>query len=317
MSAHEIVKALGGRWHGSYGMVKCPTHHPDTEPSLKVSDGENGDVIVHCFAGCPWQDVKAALRRRGLLPELDAGSAARGQTAPRPDPEAQARRKAACEAEERRRVETARLLWRQALPVTRGDSAGRYLASRGLHAPWPPTIRFHPSLLHGPTKLSFPAMIGAVQGPDRKITGIHRTFLLPSGGGKARVSLPKMMLGCISGGAVRLAKAGAKLAIAEGVESALSVAQACPEMPVWAALSVANMGKVVLPPIVREVVLCLDGDAPGSPAADAAHNAAQVFLREGREVRIARPPKGMDFNDLLCLPENVVPLETRRRAHHV
>ena len=73
MTARGITTALGGRWHGSYGMVKCPTHHPDTEPSLKVSDGENGDVIVYCFGGCPWQDFKTALRRAGLLPEWDAG----------------------------------------------------------------------------------------------------------------------------------------------------------------------------------------------------------------------------------------------------
>ena len=97
MNAREIVAALKGRWCHGYGMAKCPTH-ADHTPSLKVSDGEHGDVIVHCFAGCPWQDVKAALRHDGLLP--DRGS----EAAPRPDPKAQARRKAECEAKERRRA---------------------------------------------------------------------------------------------------------------------------------------------------------------------------------------------------------------------
>ena len=309
MTAREMVLALGGRWHGHYGMVKCPVH-ADRTPSLKVSDGENGETVVHCFAGCPWQDVKAALRRDGLLPELDSG------TAPRPDPEVQARRMAEHEAEKQKRTRAARQIWRDSVSAI-NTLVETYFCSRGITLPPPPTIRFHPSLPHGPTKLTFPAMVAAVQGPDRKITGVHRTFLLPSGKGKAWVSSPKMMLGCISGGAVRLAKAGAKLIIAEGIESALSVAQACPEKPVWAALAVANMGKMVLPPIVRVVVLCLDGDALGTPAADAARNAAQGFLREGREVRIARPPSGKDFNDLLLQPETVVPLEAHRESCHV
>ncbi len=69
MTARGITTALGGPWHGSNGMVKCPTHHPDTEPSLKVSNGENGEIVIHCFGGCPWAEVKDALRRDGLLPD--------------------------------------------------------------------------------------------------------------------------------------------------------------------------------------------------------------------------------------------------------
>ena len=45
MNAREITKALAGRWHGNYGLVKCPTHD-DHIPSLKVSDAEHGGIIV-------------------------------------------------------------------------------------------------------------------------------------------------------------------------------------------------------------------------------------------------------------------------------
>ncbi len=45
----------------------------------------------------------------------------------------------------------------------------------------------------------------------------------------------------------------------------------------------------------------------------AANEAAQRFLREGRVVRIARAPVGMDFNDVLVLPENVVPFDVRKK----
>jgi putative DNA primase/helicase len=44
------------------------------------------------------------------------------------------------------------------------------------------------------------------------------------------------------------------------------------------------------------VIILADGDEPGEAAAQ---DCALRWKREGRRVRIARPPKGMDFNDLL------------------
>ena len=82
-------------------------------------------------------------------------------------------------------------------------------------------------------------------------------------------------------------------------------------LPVWAALSTSGIRGVILPPGVREVILCPDGDAPGQDAAEAA---AQRFIGEGRVARIASPPAGFDFNDMLRLPENVVQLDTQRGA---
>ena len=53
---------------------------------------------------------------------------------------------------------------------------------------------------------------------------------------------------------------------------------------------------VILPPQTRKAILCPDGDVPGEGAA---REAAIRFKREGRSVHIARPPQGIDFNDLL------------------
>ena len=39
MTAREVVKALGGRWHGNYGTARCPAHD-DREPSLSVREGD-------------------------------------------------------------------------------------------------------------------------------------------------------------------------------------------------------------------------------------------------------------------------------------
>lgn len=50
-------------------MVCCPAHE-DRSPSCSIRDDERGRVLVHCFAGCRQEDVIAALRSRGLWPEL-------------------------------------------------------------------------------------------------------------------------------------------------------------------------------------------------------------------------------------------------------
>ena len=68
MTAQDMTKALGGHWHGSYGTARCPAHD-DREPSLSTRDGDGGEPVFNCFAGCDWRDIKDALRANGLLPE--------------------------------------------------------------------------------------------------------------------------------------------------------------------------------------------------------------------------------------------------------
>jgi hypothetical protein len=139
-------------------------------------------------------------------------------------------------------------------------------------------------------------MVGAVQALEGTIVAIHRTWLRIDGCGKAALDPPKASLGPVRSGAVRFAKPAERLALAEGIETALSVAQACPDLPVWCALSASNISLVELPGMVREVVLCVDADAAGDKAA---RKAIARFLRDGCRVRVARPPAGADFNDVL------------------
>ena len=89
-------------------------------------------------------------------------------------------------------------------------------------------------------------MVAAVQAPDRSITAIHRTYIRDDGRGKAGVAKPKMMLGSVNGGAVRLAYAAPKMVVAEGIETALSVLEAT-GLPVWAALSASYFLGLALP----------------------------------------------------------------------
>ena len=82
IDAESLAKALGGALQsGSGWKARCPAHDDD-DPSLSLSDGEGGRVLVHCFAGCPQSAVVAALRARNLWPN--------GERAERPTPKAKA-----------------------------------------------------------------------------------------------------------------------------------------------------------------------------------------------------------------------------------
>jgi putative DNA primase/helicase len=132
-------------------------------------------------------------------------------------------------------------------------------------------------------------------GEDGTPVAIHRTYLAPDGGGKAQIDPQKMMLGPCRGGAVRLAEPGDVLMVGEGIETCFAAMQASGH-PAWAALSTSGLRSLDLPTNVRDVIVLADGDEPGEAAAQ---DCARRWKREGRRVRIARPPQGMDFNDLL------------------
>lgn len=52
----EHCKATGsGKW-----LARCPIHL-DNSPSLSITEGSDGRVLVHCFAGCGASDVIAAV----------------------------------------------------------------------------------------------------------------------------------------------------------------------------------------------------------------------------------------------------------------
>jgi hypothetical protein len=87
MNAEEIAHHLEGcRKSGSGFMACCPAHE-DREPSLSITDGDNGQVLVHCFAGCAQEDVIRELRNRGLWPAArNNGSGLRQRTRPKKVP---------------------------------------------------------------------------------------------------------------------------------------------------------------------------------------------------------------------------------------
>ena len=192
------------------------------------------------------------------------------------------------------RRDAALAIWQAAEPAS-GTLVEAYLASRGLYTPPQDALRFHSGLKH-PLGDVWPAMVALVtQGVDGRPLAVHRTFLACDGRGKAPVMPQKMMLGPCRGGAVRLGLPRDVLMVGEGIETCLAAMQSSGH-PAWAALSTSGLRSLDLPEDVRDVIVLADGDQPGEAAARAG---AQRWVRQGRRVRIARPPAGLDFNDLL------------------
>ena len=285
MTAEEIARALGGHRAGSSWMAHCPAHD-DRKPSLSLGDASDGKTLVHCHAGCDQRTVIAALGDLGLWSpsreQLATDFAKPKRQVARDWPKETARTRAALE------------LWRAAIPAAE-TPVETYLRSRGLTLKPPVTLRFHSGLQH-PSGGYWPAMIALVtRGSDDEPLAIHRTFLALGGLGKAPVGPVKMMLGPCGGGAVRLAEPEDRLLVGEGIETCLAAMQATGQ-PAWAALSTSGLHRLDLPEKVRELIVLADGDEPGEAAAA---DGARRWKREGRRVRIARPPQGQDFNDLL------------------
>lgn len=69
--AESITRALGGRWNAAEGTgTACCPAHDDKNPSLSITAGERGRLLLHCFARCSYQDIVRALEAKGIkLPE--------------------------------------------------------------------------------------------------------------------------------------------------------------------------------------------------------------------------------------------------------
>jgi putative DNA primase/helicase len=284
VTAAMIAKALSSRKASAGWMARCPAHHDQT-PSLSICEADDGKVLIRCHAGCGQKQVIASLRSRGLW--TDNGPRQFMRFASRSVP-----KKTGADRDDTKRTEAALAIW-QATMSADDTLVETYLGSRSLHRPPTPTLRFHTGLKH-PSGGIWPAMIALVaRGSDGTPLAILRTFLARDGGGKAPVDPQKMMLGPCRGGAVRLAEPGDVLMVGEGIETCLAAMQATGH-PAWAALSTSGLRTLEFPKDVRDVIVLADGDAAGEAAA---RDCAWRWKREGRRVRIARAPQGMDFND--------------------
>lgn len=339
--ARAWVPDLKRRGHEHVG--RCPFHSERTG-SFTIY-GRDGRDRFHCF-GCGAKGD--AIDFIVQVEDVSKGEAIRrlgGDTAPSPEAlqrsaamRFEQERRAAREKE--RRAKSALDTWRMSVNAT-GTIVETYLREArkidvdALSDGIPPTLRFLPSHWHSETRSSAPAMIGAIQSADRRIVAAHITYLKADGSGKADLSPAKRMIGPAYGGAIRFGPVAERIGIAEGIETALSVAAVMPDLTIWAALSLQNMagagvgkgdrrdasdprfeGKrnnrlpssmpdmdrpgIILPAEVKTVLILGDGDGKDGPAGRALlDRAAARFRNEGRRPIVAVPGPGQDFNDLL------------------
>ncbi len=285
MDARQITHDLRGKWYGRYGSAACPVCQPDRQKgqnALTLTDGNGGTLLLHCKKSvCAFTDIRSA------------AGIAHGDYAV-PDPSEVAQREVQQRVEAANRAAQAHRLWQEAQPIN-GSLAETYLRGRGISCPLPETLRFLPNCWH-PTAKRFPAMLALVSGTGS--FALHRTYLAP-GGGKAEVQPNKMMLGRVSGGAVRLVSAQGPLVVAEGIETALSVACGLLRQPatIWAALSTSGMRGLILPKDPHRLTIAADGEKAGRDASLALAERANSL---GWEVSLLPAPNGHDWNDILA-----------------
>ena len=261
----------------------CCPFHADRSPSFTIFDG--GERF-HCFGCGAGGDVLDYLQRAHGISLREAAAMLDGGNLPmvvQPALPPEINRDTTAEAA---------TIWRSAGPIA-GTPAEAYLRGRGLDLRLPDSLRFA-RLRYGSKVL--PCLVALIANAENKIGGVQRTFVREDGTGKADVPAPKLSLGRIRGGAIRLAPAAGELIVTGGVEDGLSLQQELGRA-VWAATGEGNMASMVLPVGVKSVMIGADRDASGDAHAK---RAGEAFALQGRSVRIIRPLPGFkDWNDEL------------------
>ncbi|WP_298020755.1 CHC2 zinc finger domain-containing protein [uncultured Parasphingopyxis sp.] len=225
-------------------------------------------------------------------------------------------------------ISSAERIWRNAVEAA-GSPVEAYLKGRAITIPLPSSLRFsrlaYPRAQYVeagwavPDPLPvLPCMIALVQDADGNPTGIQRTFLDEFGEGesvagmkKANVPKPKLGLGSIIGGAVRLGPVQSEMLVSGGIEDGLSLSQLLGP-PALAVTGEAMMSRLILPDGVRSIGIAADNDDAGRMAVLGAEKpkprkgAAEAFKDQGRAVSIYWPPDGAkDWNQHLTNNQRV------------
>lgn len=250
----------------------------------------------------PLSDAERAARNRSRL-ENEARAAAR---------------KAQEVAYQDNTRETAQAIWNASQPIP-GTLAQVYLNKRGIVLDqYLDVLKFHPALPYPGKPKSYPVLVCRVDDLSGDLTAIWRIFLRADGR-KADVENPKLGLGPAAGGAVRIGGTARKIAIAEGIESALGYWLLTGQKhPTWASLSTSGLIGFEAPLGVEHCIIVPDGDQPIKrqghdfiPTIPAGRKAACALrsrlLVEGIATTIAvEPSAGKDYNDLWILRQGEV-----------
>ena len=273
------LKRAGSEWKAC-----CPFHN-EKSPSFTIFKGGQRYYCFGCGAGGDVLDFVQRLHGvdlRGAGEMLSGGNLPTTHYAPLPPPD-----------DASNRVEEAKAIWDAAQPAP-GTLAERYLHHRAIRIAMPESIRFT-ALRYGKSGPQHPVLLAAVSSVDGQFIGMQRTYLNESGTGKAAVPKPKLSLGRVSGGAVRLSPPAASLVVCEGLEDGLSLQQELGKA-VWVAAGASMLPAMLFPEMVRSVAVGGDNDDAGRAAAN---KSASAFAKRGLSTRMFFPIDAKDWNEAL------------------
>jgi DNA primase len=280
VAAQVRLQRAGNEWKG------CCPFHADRSPSFTIYSGGERFQCFGCGAQGDVLDFVARLYGLGMVEAarvLCAGDLPKVELPSHPD------------TVQTSRANEALAIWEKAIPAA-GTLAQVYLASRSINPPFPADIRF--SCLPYGNSSRLPCLVAGVRDVSGTITGLQRIYLRGDGSGKANLPKPKLSLGKVAGGAIRLGEldASGMMVVCEGPEDGLSLLKAMGG-PVWVAAGATMLPAIQFPPEVRSIVIGADNDQAGTMAA---YKAAKAFTRRGLAVRIIRPlERFKDWNDEL------------------
>ena len=286
-----------GRREGRYWQVGDTDNTPGRSLYVRLQGGANNPAAVG-----RWTD--AATGEHGDLLDLIAAreglhtftavldEARRFLSLPRPNEATAPARQGSPEAA-RRLFDASRSI--------RGTVGAAYLRARGIdYRAADSALRFHAGCFYRPSRhdvvgcrTAWPAMIAAITDMRGTISGVHRTWLDPSGAGKAPVRSPRRAMGSVLGAAIRFGPASEVMAAGEGIETVLSVRTALPAMSMLAAGSAAHLGSLEFPSCLRRLYVLEDADEAGRRAMAR----LRALGRSSGIVVIRLRPRRKDFNE--------------------
>jgi phage/plasmid primase-like uncharacterized protein len=277
----KLKRAGAGEYVGP-----CPVCGGTDRFSININKG-----VFNCRGCTKGGDVIALLVHATGRTFTEALQILTGEPPPRREvtERAQRQRGPGDEADQHRK---AGWLWSQAKPIA-GSTAERYLRGRGISGALPATLRYLPARDPYP-----PALIAALAIPDepepgllaapRHVESVHLIKILPDGSDRLRETKAKITIGMPCGRPVVLSPVNdlCGLAITEGIENALTIAEAT-GLGVWASCSAPHMPALAAsaPAYVETVTIFADADADGQ-GERGAMRLAQALRERDIEVRI-------------------------------
>ena len=280
--------------------MPCPVHQAGQREgdSLSVAQGLKGPVW-HCFAGCDATEVRDALLRLGIL-EYNTTTEDNDMNKINHDYSSIITRKPPIEFGPSNRWIFN--VWRQSTTIR--EPVLNYLKSRAI----PPAVAFTAArggrTLRQRITRDGVELLANISDNTGHMVGLHRTVISKSG-----QVLKRRSHGTIKGAAIRLFTDNPRvleqpedhcfyndIAIAEGIETAMSFRIFEPTQPVWSVISANGIQTFEPPPKLHRITVAADFDGAGLVA----YERLERRLRSQIRVMLRLPhTHGQDWNDAL------------------